>query len=415
MTQQMIETNQQLFSADQELRSAHELISDLQYQLVTKDRNQRLQAQKSNVGHPPHPFITSPSYDQSAKWFPDQPYEPARVAPSSTGSASAAGSSSPRTTPTRVHAYSTPQDYLDKRHHRTATPEQRQIRAIMKAPVYTLGIDPQDDRSLFSDFFQAIKNWAANYTVNLRTLSAEQIDKLAAHGAIASCLGQPSQLMKLITEKDMLITVVAVLISRHIFAHTIDEHGLYLSGHPNAQITEKLAYEWTRLLPSEYEKRDDLLQLQSEIYTAIKAQSDHKAWRKTCAHIFTDSLISSLSGLLTPNLPVFAIVHRNHIIQELYVKGYRIGFRLRMAAIRWDFTWPLQGATFNSNTMVNESRLLYGDVMKTMREIAANQEEHVVRVAISPTIRKRDWAVRGGGVGEVVHSGMVLVTRREWL
>jgi hypothetical protein len=285
----------------------------------------------------------------------------------------------------------------------------------MQAPVYTLGIDPQTDRGLLSDFFEAIKNWAATYTVHLRTLSAEQIHNLAAHSAIASCIGQPSQLMMLVTEKDMLITMVAAVVSRHIFTRTIDEHGLYLSGHPNAQITEQLAYEWTQLLPSEHEKKDGLLQRQREIYTAINAQHDHRSWRTTCAQIFTDSLLTSLDGLLTTSLQSHVLKHRNHLIQELFVKGYRIGFRLRMAAVRWDFAWPLQGATFSGKTMVNESRMLYGDVMRTMREVVANEEEHVVRFAISPTIRKKDWGVGGGGEGEVVHSGLVLVTRRGWL
>jgi hypothetical protein len=65
--------------------------------------------------------------------------------------------------------------------------------------------------------------------------------------------------------------------------------------------------------------------------------------------------------------------------------------------------------------MVNESRMLYGDVMRTMREVLANEEEHVVRFSISPTIRKKDWGVGGGGAAQVVHSGLVLLTRRGWL
>lgn len=414
MTQQMIEANKQLFSADEKLRSANEQISNLQYQLVAQNGLQRRQNQKSSTAFSASAYVKSPSHDLSAKRFAVRPYEPVLVAPSPTRSISAS-SSGPPATPTTPYLPSTPNRHAGKQHHRTTTPEQREIRSIMQAPVYTLGMDPQADRGLLSDFFEAIKNWASDYTVHLRTLSAEQIHNLAVHSALASGLGPPSQFMMLVTEKDMLIDIVAGIVSRYIFARTIDEHGLYLSGHANAQITEQLAYEWMQLLPSEHEKKDELLQRQRAIYTAIKAQSDHKSWRKTCAEMFTDSLLSSLNGLLTTNLPPHVLKYREHVIQELFVKGYRIGFRLRMAAVRWDFHWPLHGATFNSSTMVNESRMLYGDILQTMREVVAHEEEHVVRFSISPTIRKKDWGVGGGGAAQVVHSGLVQLTRRGWL
>ncbi|KAH3907494.1 hypothetical protein HBH56_189760 [Parastagonospora nodorum] len=415
MTQQMIDANEQLFSADQELRSANQQVSDLKYQLVAQNGLQRRQNQKSSTAFSASvAYVKSPSHDLSAKRFAVRSNEPTLVAPSPTRSISAS-SSGPPATRTTPYLPSTPNQHAGKRHHRTATPEQREIRSIMQAPVYTLGMDPQTDRGLLSDFFEAIKNWASDYTVHLCTLSAEQLHNLAVHSAIASGLGPPSKLMMLVTEKDMLIAMVTAVVSRYIFARTIDEHGLYLSGHANAQITEQLAYEWTQLLPSEHEKKDELLQRQRAIYTAIKAQSDHKSWRTTCAQIFTDSLLSSLDGLLTRTLPPHVLKYRAHVIQELFVKGYRIGFRLRMAAVRWDFHWPLHGATFGGSTMVNESRMLYGDVMRTMREVIANEEEHVVRFSISPTIRKKDWGVGGGGAAQVVHSGLVLLTRRGWL
>lgn len=54
----------------------------------------------------------------------------------------------------------------------------------MKAPLYTFGIDPQADRGLLYDFFEAIQTWANTHTVHLRMLNAAQILALPAHPAI---------------------------------------------------------------------------------------------------------------------------------------------------------------------------------------------------------------------------------------
>jgi hypothetical protein len=46
-----------------------------------------------------------------------------------------------------------------RRHHRTATPEQRSIRFMMGGkPIYTMGMNPQEDRCLLFDFFEQIRS-----------------------------------------------------------------------------------------------------------------------------------------------------------------------------------------------------------------------------------------------------------------
>jgi hypothetical protein len=62
--------------------------------------------------------------------------------------------------------------------------------------------------------------------------------------------------------------------------------------------------------------------------------------------------------------------------------------------------------------MVNESRMLYGDVLRTMEEVGTREEEHEVRFARSPVVWKREWGV-GGEMGEVVYSACVEVGRKE--
>lgn len=101
--------------------------------------------------------------------------------------------------------------------------------------------------------------------------------------------------------------------------------------------------------------------------------------------MFSDEAIRSLSSLLNPHLPFHALRYRANVLQDLFVKGYRIKFRMRMAPVRWEIEWPLVGAAFSGATIVNASRMLYVD-------------------AVSPVVRKREyvggmerrrWCIRG--------------------
>jgi hypothetical protein len=387
MTEQIIQANEKLIVREEQLRSAQDQVSDLKFRLITQNEQQGQQNRHFITETSPKSYLTTPS-----------------------NSASPTSSLGNPTTTTETYNPTTPKNGSNKRHHRTATPEQRQIRDIMQAPVYTLGIDPQTDRGLLCDFFEAIKTWVATYTINLHNLTTSQIHTLAAHAVLASLAIPRSQLTSLVTEKDMLPSLLTAVISRYIFNHTIDTHALSLSGHPYAHMTLALTREWSFLLAEDSEKKDALLQRQRTIYTAIKNLPDHKIWRANCAHTFTESLLSSLSSFLTPLTPI-AAKNRAHIIQELFVKGYRIGFRLHMSVVKWDFWWPVPGQGFDGRVMVNESRILYGDVMRTMEQVRKRESEHVVRFARSPMIWRADWGVGGERV-EVVHSACVEVGRR---
>ncbi|KAI8932876.1 hypothetical protein NX059_010356 [Plenodomus lindquistii] len=298
------------------------------------------------------------------------------------------------------------------RHHRTATPEQRTIREMMGGkPVFTVGMKEQDDRCLFFDFFEQIKQWASNYTVDLRSLNAEQIHGLASHHLLAGPLGDPSNLTMLITEKDMLTTMVTSIISRHIVQHALDEHSLLLSNHPQAPACEQLAYHWSLLPATAHTSKHNLLLTQQHLYTTIKDDPNHRAWRAATSSHLAFTLLTSLSSLLATNLAPAAQKERNHTLTELYVKGYRIGFRLRMAPHRWSFAWPASGAEFNPFAMVNENRLLYGEILRTMTAVMQEPGVHEVRFAVSPTVARSGFA---GGREErvLVHHAMVNITRK---
>jgi hypothetical protein len=299
-----------------------------------------------------------------------------------------------------------------KRHYRTATPEQRQIPTSM--PIYTFGLDPQTDRGLLNDFFEAIKTWAAAYTVHLRTLTAEQIHNLALHPALTS-LGLSSQPSMLVTEQTMLIAIVAAVMSRYIFTQTISSDALRLSNHPHANVTDELLHQWDLLSADNnyYEKAKELLHHQRNIYTAIKNLPTHKAWRATAAHTLSARLLHDLQGLLATTLSPAALKERKHILSEIFIKGYRIGFRLHMSAVKWQFVWPVLGAEFDPRAMVNESKMLYGDVVTTMKRVLERPEEHVVVFGGSPTCVRSEFS-GGSEKRELVHGALVHVTRKGW-
>lgn len=301
-----------------------------------------------------------------------------------------------------------------RRHHRTATPEQRSIRAMTNGvPVFTIGMNPQGDRSLINDFFDHIKNWATRYTVHIKSLRADRLGDLVAHPVIAANFGEPAQLLMLLTEKDILVAMIAGIISRNMHMYTMGEHFIHASGHSLSNVCEDLALRWTasELDFNAQEAQHDLLQQQQRLYTAIKNSPDHKAWRSSRAEALTRKLITDLDGLLVTNLSPRALTERNHVLSELFVKGYRVGFRMHMAPTKWHFEWPTSGVEFNPALMVNESRNLYGDLLETMKEVMRNPRAHAVQFAVSPTIVKRDFS-SGVESRVVVHNALVYINRK---
>ena len=207
----------------------------------------------------------------------------------------------------------------------------------------------------------------------------------------------------------MLIAMVSVIVSRFIAARTVEEHAMSLSGHQHAGLCEQLVRAWVSLRGDDHDAKNKPIRAQRNIYTGIKNASDHKAWRASCAQHFAAHLLSALDNLLSSHLSPAGLAERSHVLQELVVKGYRIGFRLHMGTAKWQFQWPVPGAVFDGASMVNESRMLYGDVLSTMREMLSSPGEHAVRFAVSPTVVKSDCSVRYEK-REVVHSSLVHVT-----
>jgi hypothetical protein len=206
----------------------------------------------------------------------------------------------------------------------------------------------------------------------------------------------------LVVGKEMLVALVSAVVARHMVTHAIDEHALHASGHPHADITEKLVRHWDCLAAEDYAAKQDLLSSQAAIYTAINASPSHKPWR-THIHRFPPHFLPSFLAFRSARSSARSH-ERNHILTELYVKGFRIGFRLHSEAVKWSFIWPESGTLFNPATMVNESRMLYGGVLRTVQIVMRQPGGHEVLFALSPTITRAESGKEG-----VVH-----IVRKVW-
>jgi hypothetical protein len=82
-----------------------------------------------------------------------------------------------------------------------------------------------------------------------------------------------------------------------------------------------------------------------------------------------------------------------------------------MEASKWSMSWPGVGDGFDAGLMVNESRMLHGDAMKTLQRITLAPGNYAVRFALSPTITKSVYA-SGVEEKEIVHKGMVHLVRK---
>ncbi|KAF2828145.1 hypothetical protein CC86DRAFT_393292 [Ophiobolus disseminans] len=284
---------------------------DLQMtQQIIDARDQKARLNRQTISLTLQTSAANTNLDPSTNRLALRPYEPAIALPSPFQSTSPTSSHDLPSPSTKTPSTPASKQRRSKRHHRTATPEQRQIPSI-------------------------------------------------------------------VTESNILPAIVAAVVSRYIFSASIDEHALLLRDADAA-------------------KNNEALRRQRDVFTAIKNAPGHKTWRTHCAQGFTSSLLQDLAGLLTTSLSQAAVAERNHVLQELFAKGYRIGFRLRMAAERWDFGWPCAGEGFDAGQM-----------------LLVAPDEHTVRFAVSPVVGKRDW-YKGEDRSEIVHSALVHVTRKGW-
>lgn len=324
------------------------------------------------------------------------------------------------------------------RHRRTQTPTQSAIRHLTGGqPLHTLGMDPQDDRGLLTDFFDAIKAWAQAFTSTPKTMTKDKIAGLLTPGSVVFELLNTADGAIVLADDFLRIQLVAALVSYDIVYHTLCENFLHVSGFPEAVQADVLFNEYARLGEGNEMHKHEVLMRQKALYTAIKEQPGHRKLRSSMAKEFAEVMVARVRTYLFSIEMVLIISQLGHLLREaptktsvdaddrdhalldplldLYIKGYRIGFRMRMESAKWSMSWPSAGEDFDGSLMISESRMLHGDPIKTLHRITQAPANYAVRFAMSPTISK---TVFGSGVEdkEIVHKGMVhLICRANYI
>jgi len=291
-----------------------------------------------------------------------------------------------------------------RRHKRTETPEQLFLRPYTNGvPIFTWGIDPQGDRGLIHDFFDDIRNWAAMHS---RPFAIDEVDNLASHPSLVDMMGGKSIIQDLLLDDEMRKDIVAAIVARHIVVHAVGEAFLTNSKHRAGQETRDIFTKFALLAENDYKAKHELCVRQGDLYKSLKIGPGHKKWRTGKAEELTVALLT----LLTPFLGAAEDANRDHVLSELYVKGYRIGFRLHMEEAKWQIIYPVAGMNLNLERMVNQTRTLLGDPMTTFNKLMQNPRSFFVRFAITPTFTRSDFS-SGREVKTVVHSSMVHIGR----
>jgi hypothetical protein len=293
-----------------------------------------------------------------------------------------------------------------RRHKRTETPEQRNLKPYTNGmPVYTFGIEQQNDRGLLHDFFEDIRKWAAYHTkAHLKPQEAGDLDSTPE---LVEMMAGKSDIKQLLLDKEMRKDVVASLVTRHIVANAMSDNFVANSDHSAGPACSYLCLKFAHLQDHEIGEKHEVCESQRKLYTQLKQGAGHKEWRSRKADEHCTELLAKITFLLE----VGQNPQRDHVLSELYIKGYRIGFRLRMEAVKWQVIWPAAGTDLNLSMMVNQSRNLLGDPMRTLNELQKDTKNFFVRFALTPTFSKSDFS-SGMENKTVVHSSMVHVGRR---
>ncbi|KAF2740822.1 hypothetical protein EJ04DRAFT_597873 [Polyplosphaeria fusca] len=316
-----------------------------------------------------------------------------------------------------------------RRHLRTLTPEQRAIRGIMGGPVYTIGIERQDDRPMLADYFDEILTWAANWTTQGEHLSQDEIYEMAEQSGVMDFLTDHNDRVAVLADNKQRVHAVAAIVGYNIAYYAMCDHFLYNSEHGDAYIADKLYDDYNKLeklywrlarsgwdtlaqkdrvleqMARVLEQKAKVLEAQKAFYKDLCESGNIRDWRETVAENKCASLFKKLGSLIKP------AAKDDLRLLELYSKGYRIGFRLRMDDRKVKMTWPSPGSTFDARSMVNESRDKDG-AFQTAYKSLKYPSSFSIRFARSPLITATEivWNYERRTVRDqliVLHSSLV--------
>lgn len=166
-------------------------------------------------------------------------------------------------------------------HTRGATRRSRHRRALTPTTPFALGATaaaaPQDDLGLLRDFFDDIKEWSKEWVI-CGQISAEDVSTILAPGStisnflddVASSSGP-----KILQDEALRTQLVTGLVSCYIVLYAMSENFLDHSQWPGAELVKNILPEFEQFHVIGSERRLELLQQQSELYTHIKSLPNH--------------------------------------------------------------------------------------------------------------------------------------------
>ncbi|KAF2277277.1 uncharacterized protein EI97DRAFT_457972 [Westerdykella ornata] len=310
-------------------------------------------------------------------------------------------------------------------HRRTRTPVHKSSTGSLHTPE-TSPLKPQDDRPLIADFFDDIVAWANLWAA--RSLTPKEISELVkampsvvveflGHGLCDAPLDLYATGAAILTDETLRPNLIAGIVGMYIVYYTMEDGFIKRSTFPLAVFADALVHEFKSLGDHEGEKKNDVLVRQKQLYTSIKEKPGHRKMRSIMANRLSNALVAQMGPLLrsATEAPVLEAKDRNFALQDLFVRGFRIGFRMHMEAAKWTTSWPLLGQDFDWSQMVNLSRTLHGDPTTTYQRVMQAPGLYTVRFAVSPVIMKETFG-KGEAEGEakkhVVHHAEVHVEKK---
>ncbi|PSN75029.1 hypothetical protein BS50DRAFT_567772 [Corynespora cassiicola Philippines] len=422
---------EELGSTKHELQVAQQKIEKLRGELQglkqqARDESKMAQSRVSRRGNP----VSTPSTTRSARSgsvLNSNVNAIALIAQRPATQATRAPQQTAATTTRTIPGSSTPSNASNaRRHKRTETPEQISFRLPpFSQPILTEGMPPQEDRGLLNDYFDEIKKWAYRWTItDITDQTALLSDEILAE--FTDKQRQPEILRDILKENGILPALVTGMVTLQIVKNTLCEHFLYNSGHARAAECDELFDRYAEIVQLEKNHAIDpkealfekcqVIGQQQYLYKAIKDGPDHKRWRDDMAQKRSNELTIKLSNFLH----IDPGAERDHTLQELFIKGYRIGFRFRMSPCKWKMRWPSPGIDFKPRKMINESKTLCGTPIETYNMLMSNPRTFKILFGMSPRVTKIDFTNRPaaafdshtGGRKEVVHNAIVNVARK---
>lgn len=295
---------------------------------------------------------------------------------------------------TLVHDMPATEQLPARRHARTDTPNAQEMKDIMMGLRTPIGFLPQNMRGLLNDYYKDIRVWVAHWCYSGNGLSLMKLDELTKLPIVDEILGTShtmSERQAFFIDDKFRLAVVSAFLIKKITELTMAVDFIKTSDpkHEYIPMLDAIAQRWELTPMNEVASRLDILETEKKVYTDMKALRDHRLWRYDTASKHGWEVIDMIKPFLSLRGDELA---RFEGLRDLLVKGYRIGFRMRMSGEGHYVCWfPNGGIGFTNKSMVNAAQKVYGDIDVGFVQLRTQPDDFVVRFAEEPAVVKVVW------------------------